>query len=234
MRNLIAQSFQKQRLRGKIDGPNVWELISPASNNQALNYSWVPAPGWRFISLDSYDVSLIGSASKCRKELAKNILALHNPNDLTVSGGWFTNLPRDKLRYVPYNGGVSDSQLTWLQQTIHSSNIKNEKVIIFSHQPVFSPDRPNSLIWNAEQVLALLHSYPGTVVMWLAGHDHGGQCAVDTQGIYHLIPPAPIECEEGDTAFGVVEVLADQLRLRWHGNSPRKTWHPWPEIIPIL
>eukprot|EP01039_Chlorochromonas_danica_P007316 gene7316-8095_t len=198
-----------------------------------LNYSWSPRPGWRFISIDSYDVSLIGSTSIGHREQAETLLSEHNPNDLSVSGGWFQGLSDDKMRYVPYNGAVSQNQLDWLEMLLASSYINDEKVVIFCHQPVYSPDRPKSLVWNSEEVLDVIHRFDDTVVMWIAGHDHDGQAAIDSRGIYHIIPPAPIECEPGDTAFGVVEVHADHLRWNWHGSLPQKTWHAWPTTIPI-
>lgn len=198
-----------------------------------LNYTWSPRPGWRFISIDSYDVSLIGSTSIGHREQAETLLSEHNPNDLSVSGGWFQGLSDDKMRYVPYNGAVSQNQLDWLEMLLASSYINNEKVVIFCHQPVYSPDRPKSLVWNSEEVLDVIHRFDDTVVMWIAGHDHDGQAAIDSHGIYHIIPPAPIECEPGDTAFGVVEVHADHLRWNWHGSPPQKTWHAWPTTIPI-
>ena len=78
-----------------------------------LYYDWTPHPGWRFILLDSYDVSLIGYSTEQHLMQARSILKKNNPNDLSIPGGWFKNLPREKHRYVPYNGGISSSQLLW-------------------------------------------------------------------------------------------------------------------------
>lgn len=70
-----------------------------------IYYHWSPHPGWRFICVDSYDVSLIGSSSNSNTQLAQNLLAANNPNDLTISGTWFNNLAFEERRWVPYNGG---------------------------------------------------------------------------------------------------------------------------------
>lgn len=202
-------------------------------NGLELYYSWSPAPGWRFISVDGYEVSLIAAGSHEHHANACALVKQHNPNDLTDSNGWFDNLPADKRRFVPYNGGISQAQLHWLEGLLRSSCQRKEKVVVFCHQAIFSPDRPKSLLWNAEEVLSVLHRFDDTVVLWLAGHDHKGQSAVDPHGIHHLVPPAPIECESGDTAFGVMEVHAEHLRWIWHGSPPTSSWHPWPSIIPF-
>ena len=47
---------------------------------------------------------MIGYSSSMHYQQAQDILKQNNPNDLTISGGWFKDLPKDKFRYVPYNG----------------------------------------------------------------------------------------------------------------------------------
>jgi manganese-dependent ADP-ribose/CDP-alcohol diphosphatase len=141
---------------------------------EKLYYDFSPCKQWRFVSLDSYDISLIGASCEENKEIAAKWLAENNPNDLSVSGGWFTGLPFEKKRWVPYNGGVSMKQLKWLDGVLEKSKQRNEKVVIFCHQPVWSPDKPNSVIWNSEDILKILWKYDN-VFMWIAGHDHDGQ-----------------------------------------------------------
>jgi manganese-dependent ADP-ribose/CDP-alcohol diphosphatase len=139
-----------------------------------LYYDWSPYANWRFISLDCYDVSLIGASCPENKKLAEELLAKNNPNDLTIGSGWFNGLTYDKKRWVPYNGGISKEQIEWLKGVLEKSHQNNEKVVIFCHQPVYAPNKPQSLVWNAEEVLEAVRAH-GNVVMWLAGHDHGGQ-----------------------------------------------------------
>eukprot|EP01035_Chromulina_nebulosa_P020262 gene20262-26305_t len=112
------------------------------------------------------------------------------------------------------------------------ANINNEKVIIFSHQPVYAPSNPKSLIWNAEEILNLCHE-KGNVIMWLAGHDHDGSYTIDSKGIHHLIPPAPIECPDGEVAYGSIKVYDNKLSLEWIGKVPENTVHPWPNQLLI-
>ena len=182
--------------------------------------------------IDSYDVSMIGSSSEANANFAKKLLAQNNPNDLSKSGGWFHNLPLQNYRFVPYNGGVSEEQLQWLEDVIRKSSERKEKVLCFSHQPVFAPYKPQSVIWNCEDILSILHKY-GNTRLWMAGHDHDGQSSIDASGIYHLVPPAPLECEYGQTAFGFMEVHDDELKMNWTGKLPLQPNNPWPERIPV-
>jgi hypothetical protein len=36
-----------------------------------------------------------------------------------------------------------------------------------------------------------------SVVAYFAGHDHEGGYCMDDTGIHHIVPPAPLECDEG-------------------------------------
>lgn len=209
-----------------------YHVLGGQCSPQKLYYDFSPCEGWRFIMIDSYDVSLIGSSTEANNILAKDLLAKHNPNDLSKSGGWFQNLPLQNYRYVPYNGGVSHEQLDWLERVVRQSHERNENILCFSHQPVFAPYKPQSMIWNSEAILSVLHRY-GNTRLWMAGHDHDGQSSVDSAGVFHLVPPAPLECEYGETAFGVMEVYPHELRMRWSGKLPLSPNNPWPSKIPI-
>ena len=138
-----------------------------------IYYDWSPYPGWRFISLDGYDLSTIGASSEDNRLHAKYLLARNNPNDLSVSGKWFNNLPREKHRWVPYNGGIGDLQLRWLESVLTHCQQQNEKVVIFCHQAICAPYNPKCLLWNAEELQQIVWSSK-VVKLWIAGHDHDG------------------------------------------------------------
>ena len=197
---------------------------------EKLYYDFSPHPGYRCIVMDSYDVSLIGASSVETMALANELIKLNNPNDVSRNGQWFNNLPFEKYRWVPYNGGVSKLQLNWLENILSYSKKQSEKVFIFCHQPIYAPDKPQSLIWNAEEILQLLHS-SGNVHMWMAGHDHEGQYSIDRHGIHHVVPPAPLECAVGQEAYGHIEVFDDCLDLRWTGKIPPAPLMPWPKKL---
>lgn len=152
------------------------ETEFPSNNEYAnqLYYHWSPHPGYRFVSLDGYGISLIAPSTDENKVTASSLLREHNHNDLTLGNTWFNGLPREKHRWVPFNGGIDKPQLLWLGRVLEESHKRQEKIVIFCHQPIFAPHRPSSLVWNAEEVLQMLWSYDH-VLLWMAGHDHGGK-----------------------------------------------------------
>jgi manganese-dependent ADP-ribose/CDP-alcohol diphosphatase len=193
-----------------------------------LYYDFSPVPGWRFISLDSYDVSLIGASSAENKITAHHLLSENNPNDLNISGSWFNNLPFDKYRWVPYNGGLSSKQIMWLDDVVQKSKKNNEKLIIFSHQPIVAVDKPQSLMWNCEEVKKVISK--GNVVAFLAGHDHDGQFDL-ADGVLHMVPTARIEVAENEQSFGYISVYSnDRIELNWTGTTPTKTRKAWASV----
>ncbi len=60
-----------------------------------------------------------------------------------------------------------------------------------------------------------------------------GQYCIDERGVHHLVPPAPVECEEGETAYGTISVHSDELELQWRGRLPVRSALPWPSTMKI-
>ena len=63
---------------------------------------------------------------------------------------------------------MGTAQLLWLSETLKESKEKNEKVVIFSHQPIFAETKPQSVIWNSEELLDLIWK-SGNVILWIVG-----------------------------------------------------------------
>lgn len=234
-------SFSRQELYSKFLRER--EDCSP----EKLYYSFKNAENsFKFIALDAYDSSIIGASTPETLQQAKDLLAEKNPNDLSINGGWFNNLPRESLRYVPYNGGIGPTQLSWLCNELESAKKEDLFCVIFCHQPIHAPKKPQSVLWNAEEVKRVIRSHgDNRVVMWLAGHDHDGQyeheVVLDTEegkthSIHHLVPPAPIECQVGETAYGHIDVIPDEnkLVLNWKGRIPDSKYEfIWPKEMTL-
>eukprot|EP00456_Euglypha_rotunda_P033748 TRINITY_DN2604_c0_g1_i21.p1 TRINITY_DN2604_c0_g1~~TRINITY_DN2604_c0_g1_i21.p1 ORF type:complete len:270 (-),score=28.85 TRINITY_DN2604_c0_g1_i21:2-811(-) len=93
-----------------------------ASDGKELYYAFSPAPGWRFIVLDCYDVSICGH--KKGDPIYEESLALlqkNNHNDMLDNSDWFDGIEGLKKRWVPYNGGLSKKQLEFLEKTIRQA-----------------------------------------------------------------------------------------------------------------
>lgn len=83
---------------------------------------------FRFICLDTYDISVLGkSESEVAYRQARELLAVNCNEDQNSPSG----LAESDRRFVVYNGGIGDEQLAWLRGELDQSQIANEKVIVF-------------------------------------------------------------------------------------------------------
>lgn len=60
-----------------------------------------------------------------------------------------------------------------------------------------------------------------------------GGYAVDAKGIHHLIPPAPLECDEGQVAYGFLTLYPategkNYMDFDWVGKLPIVRPEQWP------
>lgn len=213
------------------------EKFMPKANRAAvkdhkrLYYDFTPYSGYRFVVLDAFDVSDISASCPENEVLAQALLSAHNPNYAAGLDDWYAGLNDQQMRFCPSNGGIGSEQMKWLHSVLSSALQGGEKCIVCSHIPTYGPStRPDTLLFNAEEVLAVLQSYPN-VIAYMAGHDHSGGYALDASGIHHIIPPAPLECAEGEVSYGTVDVFESHLQLNWTGKVPDRT--PWPTLLPI-
>ena len=71
-------------------------------------------------------------------------------------------------------GMLSFAQLNWLETTLRAAETSGESCIVFSHLPVYAECcRVDSLLWNCEAVLSVLHKY-ACAKAFISGHDHDG------------------------------------------------------------
>eukprot|EP00931_Biecheleriopsis_adriatica_P050963 TRINITY_DN29523_c0_g1_i1.p1 TRINITY_DN29523_c0_g1~~TRINITY_DN29523_c0_g1_i1.p1 ORF type:complete len:383 (+),score=63.40 TRINITY_DN29523_c0_g1_i1:134-1282(+) len=168
---------------------------------------------WEAIFLDPYEVALIGhSEDSTGYKSGRDMMMTHNPNVLAATGDWFQGLPEEKHRYVPYNGGVSPEQLTWLQQTLEEATRQERKVLVFLHVPLYAPaTKAKTVVWNAEDILRILHGQIETVVAVFAGHDHDGGYAVDPAGLHHVTMNSPLTASPGSECFALLHCHPEGL-----------------------
>lgn len=153
-------------------------------------------------------------------------------NLLIGSNDWLHNLAPENLRYLPFNGGVTNQQLEWLKSQLQLAIENHEKCIIFSHMAIYSPaSQEQNVIFNCEEILTILHSTPkNTVLLCISGHDHDGGSAIDQHGIYHIVPCSPIECDENEVSYGSIHISVNDIYIDWKGKVPQRMW---PERILI-
>ena len=130
-------------------------------------------------------------------------------------------------RFVATNGGVSPSQLLWLEDTIRTCRLKGKRALVASHLPIHpSVAEADSLAWNSEEILKVVHGPSAAgrpvVAAVLSGHDRGGYCR-DEQGVHHVVVEALVECCPPLNAYGILEVHADKLVLQGTGVASSYT-----------
>ncbi|XP_020483826.2 manganese-dependent ADP-ribose/CDP-alcohol diphosphatase [Labrus bergylta] len=196
------------------------------ADGEVYAYSFSPVPGFTFVILDGYDVSLLGreeSSDRYRDSLS--LIREHNDND-DLNCPVFKGLEE---RYTMFNGGFSKVQLDWLDSVLSSCDEKQDRVTVVCHLPVH-PDSttPICLAWNYDELLAVLRSHR-CVVCFMAGHDHeGGYHRDEDTGTHHLTLEGVIETPPDSNAFATVSVYEDRMELRGYGRVRDRVFlFPW-------
>ncbi|KAJ1269617.1 hypothetical protein BS78_07G225100 [Paspalum vaginatum] len=189
----------------------VRELRMPGGAARAY-YDVSPWPGYRLVVLDAYDFSAVGRPrGDPVAARARRLLDARNPNRDKNSPAGLEGTDR---RFVMFNGGVGAAQLLWLDAVLRRAARRGEKVVLCSHLPLHpGAASPTGLMWNYDEVMAVVRRHGACVVACLAGHDHKGGYAVDDRGVHHRTLEAALECPPGTDAFGRVDVYPDRLSL---------------------
>ncbi|CAL5004737.1 unnamed protein product [Urochloa decumbens] len=189
----------------------VSELRMPSPPGVAY-YHFSPYPGYRFVVLDAYDFSAVGRPRDHPvAAAARAFLEARNPNADKNSPAGLQGTDR---RFVMFNGGVGGAQLRWLDGVLRGAARRQEKAVVCSHLPVHPRAASHTgLMWNYEEVMAVVRRHGDCVVACLAGHDHKGGYAVDDRGVHHRTLEAALECPPGTDAFGRVDVYPNRLSL---------------------
>lgn len=75
----------------------------------------------------------------------------------------------------PWNGGISETQLAWLDGRLAEADHAHDPVLICGHHPLISESGHQA--WNAPQILATLAKHPSARA-YLCGHQHAGGEAI--------------------------------------------------------
>lgn len=114
----------------------------------------------------------------------------------------------------PYNGGIDDTQLAWIERELQASTAAGEIVLACGHHPLLPAGAEQ--MWNPQPVLELLLKYP-CVKAWLNGHNHAGAYAVH-EGL-HCVTFRSILHQPETNAWATVSVLEDRLIIEGQGRE---------------
>nr|MDO8110539.1 metallophosphoesterase [Candidatus Sigynarchaeota archaeon] len=115
-----------------------------------------------------------------------------------------------------WNGAMSKSQLDWLANELTSAQVAEEKVIIFSHFPVYPKNSHN--LWNAGDC-SFIQDFD-CVKAFISGHNHEGNYAI-WNGKHYLCLRAMVETRN-QNSFCIIDVHDDKLVVRGFGKEQGK------------
>jgi manganese-dependent ADP-ribose/CDP-alcohol diphosphatase len=75
-------------------------------------------------------------------------------------------------------------------------------------------------LWNYKELLDLLWTFDGTVLAYIAGHDHNGGYFRDRKNIHHITFQAVIECDLNTNSFATARVYTDGIVIEGVGRIP--------------
>lgn len=186
-------------------------------NSKPLYYKFNPIKGVKFISLDTYDISVLGYESTHWKyKFASEILEkYHGHTDVDL---WDTDdcLVGSLKRFQSSNGLLSEEQLKWLNEELEISDQKNEMVIVFGHVGLHPQSCGwDSILWNYDQVIECFNKH-SSVVAYFSGHAHNSGYAYEG-GIHYIVLHGIIETDPASDAFSTVTIYEDHIDIDGKG-----------------
>ena len=168
--------------------------------NESAYYDFVYL-GWRIVMLNGNEVSTYAhtESNAATQEAEQKLIALEK-----------AGRPNAK----PWNGGISQVQLTWLESRLKLAAQQGQKVIVCNHFPAY-PDDPHNL-WNDTEVVSLLLEY-SVVVAYFNGHNHAGNYK-QNEHIHFLTYQGMVETAT-ENAFARVEVYKKRLKVVGFGRQ---------------
>ncbi|XP_054724384.1 uncharacterized protein LOC129234413 isoform X2 [Uloborus diversus] len=222
--------------------PEVFCPIKPLrdesnASNPILYYKFSPTPRVKCISLDCFDVSVLGYPhSHSNYQEAAKILTAKHKHDIFNDWDCDGSLEGLESRFQQMNGALSEKQLKWLGTELTESDELGQKVIVFGHVSL-SPDSTdwNCILWNYESVINTFHQHK-CVIAYLSGHSHKSGYAIDSHHISYVVFNGIVETPPDTTSFATVSIFEDCLEIHGHGleqsyNIPFMTNISTEEIV---
>lgn len=161
--------------------------------------------GWRFIVLDTNDLSFY--ANEAGSEKYQQTEQMYN--ELKATGA---------ANAQTWNGGVGSEQMTWLHNVLQKSAQKHEKVVVIGHHPVYPANEHNA--WNDAEIIHELES-AGNVVAYFNGHNHAGNYS-EKNGISYVNFQGMLDTPDTN-AYSVIQVFKDRLEIDGFGREQDRT-----------
>ncbi|WP_298711504.1 metallophosphoesterase [Chitinophaga sp.] len=118
-----------------------------------------------------------------------------------------------------YNGGISSTQMKWLQGLLAEAQEKGEMVLVLSHHPLGCAEGLTAL--NDQEIVSLLAKY-SCVKALISGHHHAGAfCMVGK--LPCIVLEGMVETDEN--SYGTIALHPDKLVITGTGRMTSRTIH---------
>ncbi|MBE0674189.1 MAG: metallophosphoesterase [Bacteroidales bacterium] len=172
--------------------------VSQVTGSKTGYYSFVHK-SFRFIILNGTDVATYAATPAQRKKGAELLAALTE---------------RGAVNAYEWNGGISANQLKWLINQLDDASVKNEKVFIICHFPVFPEGTHN--LFNSSEILSVMRNYQN-IIAWFNGHNHDG--GYGNSDMIHFVTFRAMVETENTNSFAVVEVYSNKIWIKGSGRE---------------
>ncbi|KAJ9439149.1 Manganese-dependent ADP-ribose/CDP-alcohol diphosphatase [Diplonema papillatum] len=161
--------------------------------------------GWTFVFLDTTELSLL----------------LEYPEGHPVKAEVEAYLKAHPLNSRPemldYNGGVTRTQLAWLEGTLAAADC-GRRVIVFCHHPLYPCAGLEAMTaWNAGEIRGVLDKHRGKVHSVFSGHHHPGAYHF-AGGVHYVVAKAMLSFPE-ESAYSIAHLDNDAGTLRLDGRG---------------
>ena len=188
--------------------------VADAEKDKVEPLLGVPAPGWRDLTVGRFRFLFLNSNIESTFRRAKDA-----PESVAARGAM------ERRRASPahakfaneWNGGLGEAQRAWLRDRLARAASRDEKAVIFCHQPVVMEDAHS--LWDTPETLALLADFPG-VVAWINGHNHAG--SYSRVGATHFLNLKGM-VETFDNTYALATFHDDRIEIRGYGREPSRT-----------
>ncbi len=169
------------------------------------DYYTLRESGVRIVMIDTNDLSIYKyPADSTQTQNADTLLQKLAADGLNAAKKW--------------NGGVSETQLAWLEKELTAADAAKEPVILCGHHPLIPAD--GYQVWNSEVLLAMIDKHP-SVATYFCGHQHAG-AEVVRNGIPYITFKSMLH-EPGVNSWSVIHIYKDKLRIEGYGREvPRE------------
>jgi len=168
-------------------------------------YAFDAGPAWRFLVLNGNAVSTFANPPGSEAHAAAETM-LQELGEADV--------PNDR----PWNGGIDDAQLAWLERELAAADEEGRGVVLFCHYPVAPSGAHNLLNDRAVRERVLAHP---SARAWLNGHNHAGDLA-EIDGVPFVTLHGMVETAD-TTAWATVELAEGRMVIDGRGREPDRT-----------